>query len=295
MAAETQYSQLRERIAGLSGVIMIIGDTDTGKTTLARLLIADAVDAGRTVAFVDADIAASTVGPAACVGLRVITSKADLESMSEPDELRFVGAVEPGGVVLPHVVAVAALVDVAKERADLVILDTTGVIAGVVGQTLKYHIAELTNPTMVVAIERGSDLDPVIGMLRRFLSLRIAEVDLPADLIPMSPVERQLARAAAFHQDLGEDPPRWRVQTTVFAPTLPVGFDVSRLDAMLVGVQDERGRCLGLGVLEHSEGAVRVATRHGEAMRGLRLGSIRIDLETYATSRVRLRELIFGV
>lgn len=295
MVTETQYNQLRERISGLSGVVMIIGDTDTGKTTLARLLIADAVEAGRTVAFVDGDIAASTVGPAACVGLRLITSQEDFDSLSEPDELRFVGAVEPGGVVLPHVVAVAALVDVAKATADLIIVDTTGVIAGVVGQTLKYHIAELTNPTMVVAIERGSDLDPVVGMLRRFLSLRIAEVQPPDDLVPMSPVERQLARASAFHQDLGTDPPQWRVQTTVFAPTLPDGFDVSRLDRMLVGVQDERGRCLGLGVLEHAEGYVRVATRHGETMRGLRLGSIRVDLETFATSRVRLRELIFGV
>ncbi|MCL1593343.1 MAG: hypothetical protein M3132_03195 [Actinomycetia bacterium] len=295
MPTETQYTQLRERISGLSGVIMIIGDVDTGKTSLARKLIADAVAADRSVAFVDADIAASTVGPAGCVGLRVVTSTADLDTLSQPDDLRFVGAVEPGGVVLPHVVAVAALVDIARERADLVIVDTTGVISGVVGQTLKYHIAELTKPAMVVAIERGSDLDPVVAMLRRFLSVRIAEIDPPGDLIPMSPVERQLARAAAFHHDLGDDPPRWRVQTTVFAPTLPLGFDVSRLDGMLVGVQDELGRCLGLGVLEHSDGAVRVATRHGEQMRGLRLGSIRVDLETFATSRVRLRELIFGV
>jgi polynucleotide 5'-kinase involved in rRNA processing len=52
---------------------------------------------------------------------------------------------------------------------------------------------------------------------------------------------------------------------------------------------------MGLGVLEHAEGAVRVATQHGDEMRGLRLGSMRLDLETYATSRVRLREVIFGV
>jgi hypothetical protein len=30
-------------------------------------------------------------------------------------------------------------------------------------------------------------------------------------------------------------------------------------------------------------------------MRGLRLGSMRIDLATYETSRVRLRQLIFGI
>ncbi len=295
MGIDTPYAALRERIANLTGVVMVIGGVDTGKTTLARMLIDDAVAAGRTIAYVDADIAASTVGPAACVGLRVIESASDVENLADPDELRFVGAVEPHGVVLPHVVAVASLVDVACERADLVVLDTSGVTFGVVGQTLKYHKAELTQPSIVVALGRGDELDPVVGMLRRFLSTRVAEVDPLENLVPLSPVERQLACAAAFHKDIGDDPARWRVQTAVFAPTLPVGFDVSRLDRMLVGVQDEHGRCLGLGVLEHSEGTVRVATRHGEQMRGLRLGSIRVDLESYMTSGVRLRELIFGV
>ena len=222
-------------------------------------------------------------------------SEHDLERFADPDDLRFVGAVEPNGVVLPHVVAVAALVDVARTRAELIVVDTTNVVSGVVGQTLKYHITELIKPAMIIALSRGSELDPVIGMLRRFLSVRVAEVDPLEEIIPQSPVERQLAGAAAFHKDLGDDPVRWRVQTTVFAPTLPAGFDLARLDGMLVGVQDEHGRCLGLGVLEHTDGAVRVATRHGEQMRGLRLGSIRVDLETFATSRVRLRELIFGI
>jgi polynucleotide 5'-kinase involved in rRNA processing len=64
---------------------------------------------------------------------------------------------------------------------------------------------------------------------------------------------------------------------------------------MLVGVQDDRGRCLGLGGLEHSDGVIRVATSYGDEMRGLRLGSMRIDLDTFETSRVRLRQLIFGI
>ncbi len=295
MGVSAPYEALRERVQGLEGVVMVIGDAETGKTTLARMLLRDAVEHGRTVAYVDGDVAAATVGPVGCVGLKTVSTLDDFESLEVPDELRFVGAVEPNGVVLPHVVAVTALIDIAKEKADLVICDTTGVVTGVVGQTLKYHLVELAQPALVIAIRRGAELDPVIGMLRRFLSTRVAEVEPPEDVVSGSPTERQDLRADALHRNLGDDPPRWRVQTTVFAPTLPDGFDVSRLDGMLVGVQDERGRCLGLGVLEHADGIVKVATRYGDEMRGLRLGSIRVDLETFATSRVRLRELIFGV
>lgn len=279
----------------LSGVIMLIGDTDTGKTSLAKLLVADAVAAGKSVAYIDSDVAVSTVGPPTCVGLKLINTVDDLATISEPDALRFVGATEPNGVVLTHVVAAASLVTIAREKADLIILDTTGVVSGVVGQTLKYHVAELTAPNLVVAIERGSELDPVISMLRRFFGLRITRMPVMPDLIPLTPVERAERRAASFHRELGDTPQRWRVQTTVFAPTLPEEFDVERLDGMLVGVQDEHGGCLGLGVLEQTEGTVKVATRHGDAMHGLRLGSIRLDLETFATTRVRLRELILGV
>ena len=295
MGSDEPYGALRERVRGLDGVVLVIGDAETGKTTLARMLLRDAVEHGRTVAYVDGDVAAATVGPVACVGLKVLSTLDDYDSLNTPDELRFVGAVEPNGVVLPHVVAVAALIDIAKERADLVICDTTGVVTGVVGQTLKYHLVELAQPSLVIAIRRDEELDSVIGMLRRFLSVRVAEVDPPDNVVSGSPLDRQDTRGEALRANLGVDPSRWRVQTTVFAPTLPVGFDVSRLDGMLVGVQDERGRCLGLGVLEHVDGSVKVATRYGDEMRGLRLGSIRVDLDTFATSRVRLRELIFGV
>lgn len=289
------YRSLRERIAGSTGTIMIIGAPDTGKTTLAKLIAEDAFVAGSSVAYVDADVAASTVGPPACAGMRWIHSPEDLESGLAADELRFVGSTSPQGVVLPHVVGVSSLVELAREQAEVVVVDTTSVVAGVVGQTLKYHLWESLRPELVVAIERGEELEPIIGMLRRFLSARIAVTEPPAGVVAVPPTERHAARLAAFAEALAPPLQRWRVQTTVFAPTLPEGFDLSRLQGMLVGVQDDRGHCLGLGGLEHADGVIRVATRYGDDMRGLRLGSMRIDLETYATQQVRLRQLIFGI
>ncbi len=295
MTKAQPYGSLRERLHGIPGVVMLIGAPDTGKTTLARLLLNDAVESGMTGAFVDGDVAASTVGPPTCVGLKWVKSEEDFADLGQADELRFVGSTEPQGVVLPHVVAAASLIDVARRSAEFIVLDTTGVVSGVVGQTLKYHLMELCQPSLVVALHRGEELEPIVGMLRRFLSARVAMAEPLPELLPLSPVERFESRQAAFADALSEPMQRWRVQTTVFAPTLPEEFDRSRLEAMLVGVLDDHGRCLGLGVLEVKEGVVKVVTRHGEAMRGLRLGSMRVDLETFETQRVRLRQLIFGV
>ena len=289
------YGALRDRMVGVTGVVMLIGAAETGKTTLSKLLILDALDAGLSVAFVDGDVASTIAGPPACVGVKYIETPADLDPHVPPAEMRFVGSISPQGVVLPHVVAVARLVEAARSQADLVIVDTTSVVGGVVGQTLKYHLWELTQPDLGIALQRGEELEPIIGMLRRFLSAKITTAEPPNDATPPSPMERQMRQSDAFRHALAAPLPRWRVQTTVFAPTLPEEFDLDRLDGMLVGVQDDEGRCLGLGVVESTGGVLRVATHLGEVMRGLRLGSLRVDLETFATQRVRLRQLIFGI
>lgn len=295
VAPDQPYASLRERLHGMLGVVMLIGATDTGKTTLGRLILQDALDADISAAFIDGDIGVPVVGPPACVGLRTVKSEDDLADLNRADELRFVGSTSPQGVILPYVVSVAALVDIAHSEAELVVLDTTGEVSGVVGQTIVYHLMELCKPTLVIAMHRGQEMDPITGMLRRFLSARVAMANPPPGMVVPTPTQRRQARVDTFAAALAPPLQRWRVQTSVFAPTLPEAFDLSRLDGMLVGVQDDKGRCLGLGVLEYGDGVVRVATRHGEEMRGLRLGSMRLDLDTFDTSRVRLRQLIFGV
>jgi polynucleotide 5'-kinase involved in rRNA processing len=293
---ERPYASLRERLHGMSGSVLIIGGPDTGKTTIGRLLVEDAIADGISAAYVDGDIGVSTVGPPACVGMRRLKSAEDIADWSNADELRFVGSTATSGVVLPYVVAVSSLVDVARREAELVVLDTSGdIVGGVVGQTIVYHLMELCRPSIVVAMHRGQEMEPVVGMLRRFLSARVAMAEPLPEVVPLAPMERRQLRIDGFAAALPPPLPRWRVQTKVFAPTLPEEFDSERLDGMLVGVQDDHGHCLGLGALEVVDGVVRVATAYGEEMRGLRLGSLRIDLDTFDTARVRLRELIFGL
>lgn len=291
---ESSFEALAREISR-TNTAMLIGGVDTGKTTLALQAARMAVAAGRTVAIVDADIGNSTIGPPACVGLKVVRSLDDLETVSEPDRLHFVGTITPTRLVLQQVVATTAVVDQSKELADLVILDTTAVVSGVAGETLKYHKAELCRPDKVIALQRGGEMEPVVGMLRRFLGADVTVAPSDPGLVPLSPLERAANRAAAFREALAPPLERWKVRPTVFAPTLPMGLNLDRLSNVLVGVQDEGGSCLGLGVLEYDDDALRVLTNVGEGMKGLRLGSMRIDLESFESSVISLREVMFGV
>lgn len=292
---EDVHAPLIEDLVRRRGVVLLLGAADTGKTTFARQLLAAAIAAGKRAAFVDADISESTVGPPTCVGLKWINDPADLDNLARADRLQFVGSIKTAGLVLQQVVATAALVDLARDKTDLVVVDTSDDVSGVTGQTLKYHKTELTRPEAIVAFQRGAEMGPIVGMLRRFFGSDVEETTISPGIRSATPHERSADRAKHFEAELTPPLQAWRVRPTVFAPTLPAGLDPGRLDAMLVGLQDGEGSTLGLGVLEEEDGILRVLTNHGEGMRGLRLGSMRIDLDTFAVEPVRLREVMFGL
>jgi polynucleotide 5'-kinase involved in rRNA processing len=288
------HSDVIARVVNSSSV-MFLGAMDTGKTTMALACARAAVDAGKTVGFVDADISNSRVGPPACVGLKYLRTSSDFDRIEEADALHFVGAISPNKLVLQQVIATAALAGQAGPECDLVVIDTSSVISGVIGETLKYHKAELVRPDEVVVMQRGAEMEPISGMLKRFFSAEVTSIAVDPDLMPSSPDERAERRTEAFRKAFAPELGRWRVRSTVFAPTLPPALEQSRLHGMLVGVQDGHGGCLGLGRLEYDDGALRVSTNTGEGMQGLRIGSLSIDPETFVVTPVNLRDLMFGV
>jgi len=276
-------------------VIMLVGGSDTGKSTYARALLALGVERGIVGGYVDADVALTNVAPPACTGLRIVESHADLDTLEAADEMRFVGATSAKHLVLQLVVATASLVQRAREQAELIVIDTSSVVSGVVGETLKYHKIELCRPDLVVGLQRGGELEPITGMLNRFFSVEVKTGPPHPSVHVPSPVERSERKRQALSQALSISSERWLVRPTVFAPTLPSGFDLVRLHHILVGIQDGDGNCLGLGYLEHDGEQLKVVTSFGEGMKGLRLGSLRVDPVTFRTDSVNLRETMFGI
>lgn len=274
---------------------MLIGGLDTGKTTLALEAVRLALAAGKVAVLVDADVGNSMVGPPTCVSMKVFRTAADLERLDEPDGLHFVGTITPSRLVLQQVVATAAMTQRAVELGDVVIIDTTAVASGVAGETLKYHKTELCRPDRIVALQRGEEMEPVVGMLRRFLGVDVTTVATDPAILSMSPDARARMRSEGFAKALHFPLERWKVRPTVFAPTLPVGLNLDRLDGVLVGVQGADGGCLGLGVLSFEDDTLRVETNVGEGMTGLRLGSMRLDTTTFEMKMLNLREVMFGV
>jgi polynucleotide 5'-kinase involved in rRNA processing len=104
--------------------------------------------------------------------------------------------------------------------------------------------------------------------------------------------ERAVHREERLASFLGPQILRWRVKPTVFMPSLPPMFELEELDGLLVGVDNGQGDCLGLGILEYREDALRLLTPVSEGVRALRLGSVRVTQDGKITERVDLRLML---
>jgi polynucleotide 5'-kinase involved in rRNA processing len=167
-------------------------------------------------------------------------------------------------------------------------------VSGIWGQLVKYYKVDTLEPDVVLGLQRGAELEPVLGVIQRFFGTEILTAGVH-ESVELSSVEgRMEQRERAMGRYFCGELSRFRVKPTVFMPSLPPLFDLAQLDRLLVGLSDGSGGFTGLGFLEHlpDEDALRLVSPVAEPPKALRLGSVRLEAE-YRAKRVDLRNL-FG-
>jgi len=293
-----------EAVAADPGVAMVIGASDSGKTTWIGVAARQLVQAGKLpVAIVDADIGQSTIGPPTTVAFAVVQENvaSDFRIDRLPcDGLFFVGSVSPPGHLLQILVGTKRLVDAAiRARAAFVLVDTTGLIDQGPGFQLKLRKIELLGPGHLVALQRGNELEPLLSVVAGRPGLRIHRLEVSPSARARTPAERARYRADRFaayfvksHTLVLETerlmiltPPGGRllVKTGGASPLLqPSMLHGKDLVDLLVGLHDSANEALGLGVIEQiSEDCrhiyVRTLLAQTSAIRILQLGSTYLD------------------
>jgi polynucleotide 5'-hydroxyl-kinase GRC3/NOL9 len=292
-----EYEALVDEAVRTKHTVLLVGGLDTGKSTLSRALLSAGVEAGRVSAFLDADVGQKSVGPAATVSLKMVRSAVDLDPERFPDQdaLAFVGSTSPEGHLLPVLAGVTMLHRRAVEAgADLVVVDTSGLVSGIYGQILKYHKVELLGPDLVVGLQRGEELLPLLGVIQRFFDTQVVPLGVHPGVVPTTVDQRAENRERSLARYFSGELHRFRVKPTVFMPALPPLFDLVNLHRILVGLSDGAGAYTGLGYLEHApdEGVLRLISPVAAGPKALRLGSVRLE-EGFRARRVDLRNL-FG-
>jgi polynucleotide 5'-hydroxyl-kinase GRC3/NOL9 len=151
------------------GTCMVIGRVDAGKTTLCGILAAHALAAGVKVALVDADPGQSDIGPPAAVGMAIVKDARDLEDLESmpADGISFIGTTSPGGHLLQLAAAAHEMVVRARAAgAELVIVDTSGLVDAGIGRALKAAKVDLLRPRHIAALQRKDEVEHLLAPYR---------------------------------------------------------------------------------------------------------------------------------
>jgi polynucleotide 5'-hydroxyl-kinase GRC3/NOL9 len=290
ISAPHEWYGLLDVLKEEKGIAILLGATDTGKSTLARFLISNLCQRGRKVALVDADIGQSFLGPPATIGFSIFKSDPDWQLILSPPEIFFVGSITPEGHFSIHLKGVRRMVEKAtSDEVDLILLDTTGFVLGEGGRELKTRKIDLLQPRFILALQRSGELEPILEHCEGDRLARIIRLPLSEQVRPRSMEERRTYRTDKFHeyfkhsviQELAIE--GFQIEGEVVDPngeTLPLDWAL-RINGLLIGLKDGNDETLALGLIRNSipeKKIVRVFTplREMERAKTIQLSSLRV-------------------
>lgn len=145
-------------------VVLVIGASDTGKTTLIERLLPE-WNTAEAIAVVDCDVGQSHLGPPTTIGWGVIAQPFQGWSHVPVRGIGFTGSVSPEGNLETFLQVASRVMQTARQSASRLLVDTTGLVAGELGKTLKRCKAELIKPDLILALQRDQELEELLGGL----------------------------------------------------------------------------------------------------------------------------------
>jgi polynucleotide 5'-hydroxyl-kinase GRC3/NOL9 len=274
----------------LEGTIMVIGESDTGKTTFARYLFLQLCRChtcpeqsrrGR-VAFLDCDVGQSTLGLPTTLNLALSGSE-PLSFPPEGDNLSyFVGATSPRGHMLPTVIGARKLQKKAQELgAKAIVVDTTGLVSRLAGGgALKQWKIELLEPSILVGLQRGAELEHILWPWRWDKRVRVHDLPVSEHVIEKTRTQRITHREERFRSYFQKA----HTLRVPFREVVVFGIEMMA-GGRLLAFQDDQGFAVALGVARAYDRKAQELTASTplsdlEGISSIRFGSLKLDPTT---------------
>lgn len=165
---EPEWEGLLKELIKHRGTALLVGASDSGKSTLARYLIRELISENIKVSFVDSDIGQSSLGLPGTISMKTFSSALrrteDLEEFV-PEKIFFVGTFNPSRKIHLIIDGVKRMVDLSKAKSDVILIDTTGLISGNVGIALKIGKIKAIRPEHIIALQRHEEVEHILNLL----------------------------------------------------------------------------------------------------------------------------------
>lgn len=232
-------------LVDLSGLIMVVGGPDSGKTTLVQYLAERLLAVHGSAACLDADPGQSRLGPPTTFTLEC-TRNSGGDAVKKSRWQRFVGSVSPAGHMLQVLSGCGRLVQKARETgAGVIVMDTSGLVDPQKGGArLKLAKIDLLEPSVLIVLQQAREPASWVRALKLARRTRVVAMTCPPAVRRRDFPERKTYREAAFRRYFCDAGIR-----TFYWPDYGVFPDLCFFRNRLVAFEDRQGFVLGLGIV----------------------------------------------
>jgi polynucleotide 5'-hydroxyl-kinase GRC3/NOL9 len=279
------WMDLIEAIHREKGIALILGASDTGKSTLAHLLVVQLCRMGNVVALVDGDIGQSILGPPTTIGLALFDFAPKQLDNIQLIASYFVGSITPRGHMLEMLVGTKSIADRASQLdPGIIVIDTTGFVTGETAWELKFQKVDLLKPTHLIGLQRRREIEGLLKPHHFRPDMAIHRLKISDKIRMKSPEQRRSNRSRKFATYFQEVKlyEKSLDGIKVVSP-FKVRYRGKGLKGILIGLNDEANFNLGLGILENLDvhrGTISFVAPELDLtkIRLIRIGSIEVDL-----------------
>ena len=317
--------------------VMVMGDVDSGKTSFCTYLANEALREKWKVAIIDADLGQSDVGPPSTIGFNLVTAPVRDLFEIKAESAYFVGLTSPSGVVNKVLEGLTELKNrILEIDVDFLIINTDGWVDGEDATNYKIRLTERVSPSVVVGIQQGDELAPILATLKETKTLAI---ESPQVVQRRNREKRKILRELSYKKYLKQAKVQSFALNWVKVEGAPLGTgnhltaehmekirsllgaspiyseetpitvfivlrknqsideeQIERIgesfgkrvkviregeeEGLLVGLQDERGKFLGIGILcgvDYKRKTMKIYTPVSENVSTIRFGQIKLD------------------
>ena len=126
---EPEWEALVEELFNHKGTVFLMGATSSGKSTLARYLIEKLLSKDTVISLIDSDIGQSSLGVPGTINIKIFKTAMDIKNFVT-EKIFFIGSLNPAKKISLMIEGSKKLVDIARAKSEIVLVDSTGLING---------------------------------------------------------------------------------------------------------------------------------------------------------------------
>jgi polynucleotide 5'-hydroxyl-kinase GRC3/NOL9 len=169
---EPEWEYLAKSLMQHTGSTVLIGAINSGKSTLTQYLLRCFIENHTTIALVDTDIGQSSLGIPGTITMKVFKNPNDIEAF-HAEKTFFIGSLNPAQKIPIMIEGTKALVKKAQKKSDRILVDTTGLIHGETGVTLKIGKINAVKSEQIITLEKDTELEHILAMVHDITVYRL--------------------------------------------------------------------------------------------------------------------------